>query len=138
MRCSQSAPWKRPRSAPGAEFDLVGRESTAWYSGAETSPPILIPDLRQHTLSGTSAVGDVIEGVRLGHEVGIEEIVTLFSARGPELSAVAQLADELRAEVVGDVLNMGSQPQHQLHQCMYLQMPLLRLLEGPTFAESSR
>ena len=88
----------------GAEFDLVGRESTAWYSGAETSPPILIPDLRQHTLSGTSAVGDVIEGVRLGHEVGIEEIVTLFSARGPELSAVAQLADELRAEVVGDVL----------------------------------
>ena len=88
----------------GAEFELVGRESTAWYSGAETSPPILLPDLRHQTLSGGSAVRDVVEGVRLGHEVGIEEIVTLFSARGPELSAVAQLADELRAEVVGDVL----------------------------------
>jgi FO synthase len=36
--------------------------------------------------------------------VGEEEIVTLFSARGPDLRAVAEVADELRAQVVGDAV----------------------------------
>ena len=51
-----------------------------------------------------SAVGEVLDGVRLGQEPGVDELVTLFSARGPEVAAVAQLADELRAATVGDVV----------------------------------
>jgi FO synthase len=39
-----------------------------------------------------------------GHEVGEDEIVTLFSARGPEVVAVAEVADELRRSAVGDVV----------------------------------
>jgi FO synthase len=46
----------------------------------------------------------VLAGVRAGEEPGIDEIVTLFRARGPEVNAVAELADELRAEAVGDVV----------------------------------
>ena len=42
--------------------------------------------------------------MRNGQEVGEQEIVTLFSARGPEVAAVAELADELRQQTVGDVL----------------------------------
>jgi FO synthase len=49
-------------------------------------------------------VGEVLDGVRLGQEPGIDELVTLFRARGPEVGAVAQLADELRAVTVGDVV----------------------------------
>jgi FO synthase len=49
-------------------------------------------------------VAEVIDGVRAGQVVGHEEIVTLFSARGPEVAAVAALADELRAEAVGDAV----------------------------------
>ncbi|MEM8904792.1 MAG: 5-amino-6-(D-ribitylamino)uracil--L-tyrosine 4-hydroxyphenyl transferase CofH, partial [Actinomycetota bacterium] len=52
--------------------------------------------------SAGGAVGEVLDGVRAGQEVGIDEIVTLFSARGPEVAAVAELADHLRAEIVGD------------------------------------
>ena len=37
-----------------------------------------------------------------GEAVGEDEIVTLFGARGPEVRAVAEVADQLRAEIVGD------------------------------------
>jgi FO synthase len=49
-------------------------------------------------------VAEVLVGVSLGQEVGEEEIVTLFGARGPEVRAVAEMADQLRAEAVGDVV----------------------------------
>src|SRR5439155_26303098 len=39
-----------------------------------------------------------------GQEVGEDEIVTLFSARSPEVAAVAEVADELRRNAVGDVV----------------------------------
>ena len=39
-----------------------------------------------------------------GHEVTEDEIVTLFSARGPEVRAVAEVADQLRRDAVGDVV----------------------------------
>ena len=37
-----------------------------------------------------------------GEEVGVDEIVTLLGARGPEVARVAEVADELRREIVGD------------------------------------
>ena len=82
-----------------ADAESLGRDDR-WYSGAGTAPPMLVPG--PTTTSGPVAA--VLEGVRVGHEVGEEEIVTLFSARGPEVAAVAQVADELRQEAVGDVV----------------------------------
>jgi FO synthase len=49
-------------------------------------------------------VGEVLAGVELGQQVGVDEIVTLLGARGPELAAVCQLADDLRRTAVGDVV----------------------------------
>jgi FO synthase len=89
--------------ADGAEVTLVGRRSTAWYSGATAEPQALVPGRASMARPGT-AVGEVLDGVRLGQEPGVGELVTLFAARGPEVGAVAQLADELRAAVVGDVV----------------------------------
>ncbi len=51
-----------------------------------------------------AAVAEVLAGVGLGQEVGEDEIVTLFSARGPEVRAVAEVADQLRRDEVGDVV----------------------------------
>ena len=48
------------------------------------------------------AVGEVLDGVLAGEEVGVDEIVTLLGARGPEVARVAEVADELRREIVGD------------------------------------
>jgi FO synthase len=47
-------------------------------------------------------VGDVLVGVLDGDAVGEDEIVTLFGARGPEVRVVAEVADRLRHEAVGD------------------------------------
>ncbi|HEY4376877.1 MAG TPA: 5-amino-6-(D-ribitylamino)uracil--L-tyrosine 4-hydroxyphenyl transferase CofH, partial [Acidimicrobiales bacterium] len=86
----------------GAEVVLIGRRSTQWYSGADTEPAPLVPAVPSSRLRGP--VAEVLEGVRLGQEVGFDEMVTLFAARGREVGAVAALADELRAEVNGDVV----------------------------------
>ena len=85
----------------GAEVVLTGDRSTAWYSGADATPPSL---LRPAPAAVGGAVAEVLAGVRAGEEAGLDELVTLFSARGPEVAAVAQLADELRIDAVGDVV----------------------------------
>ena len=85
----------------GAEVVLAGRRSTAWYSGSPAAPPALVPG---RASAGGGAVGEVLAGVRLGQDPGVEEITTLFAARGREVAAVAALADELRREAVGDVV----------------------------------
>ena len=84
----------------GAEVVLVGRRSTQWYSGADVHPPALLPGAPR----AGGAVGEVLAGVSAGQEPGIDELVTLFRARGPEVAAVAEVADDLRREAVGDVV----------------------------------
>ncbi len=86
----------------GAEVVLVGHRSTQWYSGSTEPAPRLVP-AAGHARAG-SPVREVLAGVRAGQEIGLDEIVTLFSARGPEVAAVAGLADEMRQAAVGDVV----------------------------------
>ncbi len=85
----------------GAEVVQVGRRSTAWYSGAgNVNPVTLVPG----TPRARGAVAEVLDGVRAGQRPGEDELVALFAARGPEVVAVAGVADELRAAAVGDVV----------------------------------
>ncbi len=91
-----------------ADAEGMGRpDDGGWYSGADAAPPMLLASSTDngapavHATAG-GAVGEVLAGVRAGQEVGVDEIVTLFGARGPEVEAVAALADELRQTAVGD------------------------------------
>jgi FO synthase len=84
----------------GAEVVVVGRRSTAWYSGSDGRPPSLVPG----RVAANGAIRELLDGVLAGSEVGEDEIVTLFSARGPEVVAVAEAADELRRRTVGDTV----------------------------------
>ncbi|MDQ3906272.1 MAG: 5-amino-6-(D-ribitylamino)uracil--L-tyrosine 4-hydroxyphenyl transferase CofH [Actinomycetota bacterium] len=84
----------------GAEVTLSGRRSTAWYSGTDVAPPLLLPAVPR----ATGAVREVLEGVRAGQRPELDELVTLLRSRGPEVAAVAGLADELRAATVGDTV----------------------------------
>lgn len=87
----------------GAEVEQIGRLSTMWAAGSPVSPPTLIPS--QSPIDRIEGpVADVIGAVRAGERVDEDQIVTLFSARGPEVTAVAKLADDLRAQVVGDTV----------------------------------
>jgi FO synthase len=93
-----------------ADAEGLGRDHP-WCSGGERPPPQLLstpgdprtasPPVAPVPTAG-SAVGDVLAGVALGQEVGEDEIVTLFSARGPEVRAVAAVADAMRRDIVGD------------------------------------
>ena len=85
----------------------------AWCSGGEVAPPRLLVGPggprrggrpRRPAAGGGGPVAEVLDGVALGQEVGDDEIVTLFSARGPEVRMVAEVADDLRRQVVGDAV----------------------------------
>jgi len=93
------------------DADGLGREDP-WCSGGVVAPPTLVdaipvPGAGSVVAAGRragGAVAEVLDGVNLGQEVGEDEIVTLFSARGPEVRAVAEVADQLRRDEVGDVV----------------------------------
>ncbi len=82
----------------GAEVVQIGRRSTAWYSGADRTPTTLIP--ARVSISG--GVREVLDGVVSGERVGAPELAVLFAARGREVAAIAEVADELRSQVNGD------------------------------------
>ena len=96
-----------------------------WCSGGGMLPPRLLPEswfdpgyrpshLDRPALSSlvvtsgqtgaSDDVGEVLAGVLAGQEAGEDEIVTLFRARGSQVLAVAEVADELRRRAVGDVV----------------------------------
>ncbi|HEY4947453.1 MAG TPA: 7,8-didemethyl-8-hydroxy-5-deazariboflavin synthase CofG, partial [Acidimicrobiales bacterium] len=95
-----------------SDAEGLGRDDP-WCSGAGFPPPELLgpvvvdrgavgapPVATVATARG--AVEDVLAGVLDGNAVGEDEIVTLFGARGPEVRAVAAVADRLRHAAVGD------------------------------------
>ena len=127
------------RRGPGPRRVLVlgGRGSPA--SAARPGPTVAAMAMRQAgavaAAASVASVAEVLAGVALGHEVGEAEIVTLFSARGREVRAVAEIADDLRRHDGGRRRHLRAQPQHQLHQRLHLQVPLLRLLQGAAVAQ---
>jgi 7,8-didemethyl-8-hydroxy-5-deazariboflavin synthase CofH subunit/7,8-didemethyl-8-hydroxy-5-deazariboflavin synthase CofG subunit len=92
-----------------ADAEGLARDA-AWCSGGEVAPPMLLSAAEAGPLGKGGGhrrggpVAEVLDGVALGQEVGVDEIVTLFSARGPEVPMVAEVADDLRRAVVGDAI----------------------------------
>lgn len=96
-----------------SDAEALGRDHP-WVSGGDVHPPLLLDTAADGSTDPSPAygasptlgspVGEVLRGVLAGDEVGEDEIVTLFSARGSDVRAVAEVADQLRAEAVGDVV----------------------------------
>jgi FO synthase len=84
----------------GAEVILVGHRSTPWYSGSTNEPTALLPG--RAAITPQSAIANVLAKSDAGENLNEADIVTLFRARGPEVVAVAEFADRLRFETVGD------------------------------------
>jgi FO synthase len=101
---------------PGVRFPVLDvsdaeglARDAAWCSGGEVDPPVLVGGPGRVGQAGRAGrsdgpVAEVLDGVALGQELGEDEIVTLFSARGPEVRMVAEVADDLRRAVVGDAI----------------------------------
>ncbi|HET6832301.1 MAG TPA: 7,8-didemethyl-8-hydroxy-5-deazariboflavin synthase CofG, partial [Acidimicrobiales bacterium] len=87
------------KAGTGADVVLTGSRSTAWYSGADALPPTVVPDAAPSARGAVRGrVAEVLTGVRAGEVPGEDELTDLFAARGPEVVAIAELADELRRE----------------------------------------
>jgi len=102
-----------------ADSENLARDS-AWCSGGDVAPPRLLPENwlvpgsrrgdparpgdSASNAAADGAVREVLDGVLAGQEVGEDEIVTLFRARGPQVLSVAEVADDLRREAVGEVV----------------------------------
>jgi 7,8-didemethyl-8-hydroxy-5-deazariboflavin synthase CofH subunit/7,8-didemethyl-8-hydroxy-5-deazariboflavin synthase CofG subunit len=71
-----------------------------WSAGGDLTPPRLLPPPAPPRAGGP--VGEVLAGVLDGEEVGAAEIVALLEARGVEVAKVAEVADQLRRDIVGD------------------------------------
>jgi FO synthase len=94
-----------------SDAEGLGRDHP-WASGGEFPPPELLSPLAVPTtptrpevvtLATTGgAVAEVLDAVLAGESVDEDQIVTLFGARGPEVRAVSEVADQLRYDIVGD------------------------------------
>ncbi len=83
----------------GADVLVADENSTQWYSGGAAHPPRKIVPAKAYA---NGAVKEVLDGVLNGEEVDTEQIIALFNARGPEVVAVAEVADQLRRDTIGD------------------------------------
>ncbi len=72
----------------------------SWCSGSAVAPPPLLRPGPRPAAGGR--VDEVLQGLLAGQEPGEDEVADLFSARGPEVEAVAGAADDVRRQVVGD------------------------------------
>jgi FO synthase len=92
-----------------SDAESLGRDDR-WAAGEVVEPPLLVeparegPGERPARRRPGGRVAEILAGVRAGQEVGEDEVVDLFAARGPEVGAVAEVADELRRREVGEVV----------------------------------
>ena len=109
-------PAVRPAVLAASDAHALARDLDWWHAGGEHPPPHLLERTAQAHARGNERakwsavpvvggrVADVLAGVVAGQEVGEDEIVTLFGARGREVSAVAEVADDLRRRIAGDTV----------------------------------
>jgi FO synthase len=94
--------------APEVRFEVQVRSDSEglarddqWAAGLEAPPPSLIPAA---VARAGGPVGEVLDGVGRGEVPGVDELVTLLGARGPEMARVCEVADDLRRQVNGDTV----------------------------------
>ena len=101
------APSMRTAVLRRSDAEGLGRDDLTWSAGASVDPPEILPPVRVGRGGiggGGGPVAEVLEGVVAGEEPGVDELVALFGARGREVAAVAEVADDLRRRAVGDTV----------------------------------
>jgi FO synthase len=87
-----------------ADAEGLGRDDR-WCAGGTVLPPRLVSGARAAaTSTPRGPVAEVLDGVLIGQVPDEDQLTALFSARGPEVRAVAEVADDLRRRAVGDVV----------------------------------
>ena len=98
------APSTRTAVLRRSDAECLGRDDVRWHAGADVVPPDVVGPQPPVTRIPGGRVAEVLAGVAAGQEPGVDELAALFTARGPEVGAVAEVADELRRRAVGDTV----------------------------------
>jgi FO synthase len=72
------------------------RRDDEWFSGGDSTPPTF----KKGPLTGK--VEQILQRFEPGYEFTEDELVALFNARGSNVAAIADLADGVRHDLVGD------------------------------------
>lgn len=72
------------------------RRDDEWFSGGDSTPPTF----KKGPLTGK--VEQILHRYEPGYEFSEDELVKLFNARGTNVAAIADLADGIRHDLVGD------------------------------------
>ncbi|MGH9021071.1 MAG: 5-amino-6-(D-ribitylamino)uracil--L-tyrosine 4-hydroxyphenyl transferase CofH [Acidimicrobiales bacterium] len=86
----------RPRVLAHSDSLGLARADT-WFAGSDAEPPASRPAGVR-----TRGVDDVLARVEPGYDFSADELVTLFGARGRDVEAITERADDLRRDLVGD------------------------------------
>ena len=86
----------RPSVLAHADASFLARDD-AWFAGSDAAPP---PTPRSG--ASTASVSDLLSRYEPGQDFTHDELVTLLRARGRDVAAIAELADAVRRERVGD------------------------------------
>jgi len=92
---------------PGPASKLNAGESfIPVFSASSAKPlrPLRSSDIQVPWVPASAGMTEVLERARNGQRLEPADIVTLFSARGPDFHAVCAAADALRREVCGDTV----------------------------------
>ena len=68
-----------------------------WYSGSDDPPPVVVA-----RASRSQTVSAILDHYVPGYEFDSKELVSLFEARGADVTAICERADDVRTERVGD------------------------------------
>jgi FO synthase len=71
----------------------------AWRAGGDAPAPAIIT-----AGAGTARIAQIINRAEAGSRLSEADIVTLFAADGPDVTAIATAADRLRARAAGDAV----------------------------------
>ena len=99
-RSDPLAPNEEPEEGESLTNKEIEESGDVWFSGSPGSLPNLVDSNRKPI----GAIHDAIEAIRSGEEADAEMLELFLSAQGAEISAVAELADSLRSEAVGDTV----------------------------------
>ncbi len=136
-----SQTWVDPtlRTALLHRIDADGWPRTDDWSPGTTAPlPADAQRIESPAVASSDLVADSRSRRRPGARSAEAEIVRLFQARGDGFAAVCAVRRCAAARGVRRRRLLCRDPQHQLHQHLFVQMPVLRLLEGQDEREPAR
>ncbi len=86
----------RPAVLAHADAGFLARDD-GWFAGSDATPPA-----PNSAGTITSSVQELLDRFEPGHDFTHDELVTLLSARGRDVTSVSELANDVRRQLVGD------------------------------------